>query len=91
MIEWKQELLSKHTTFRIGGPADYYMVPESKEEVIQAIHFATDDMGSDKAMFSALLNILIIIIINIIFIHTLSPFLHLLIYRVTPFIAFWQW
>lgn len=28
----------------------------------QAIHFATDDMGSDKAMFSALLNILIIII-----------------------------
>ncbi|MBO5489173.1 MAG: UDP-N-acetylmuramate dehydrogenase [Eubacterium sp.] len=43
MIEWKQELLSKHTTFRIGGPADYYMVPESKEEVIQAIHFATDN------------------------------------------------
>lgn len=28
----------------------------------QAIHFATDDMGSDKAMFAVLLNILIVII-----------------------------
>ena len=30
------EPMKKHTTFRIGGPADYFVTPESKEE-IQAI------------------------------------------------------
>ena len=28
-----QEPMEKHTTFRIGGPADYYLCPRSKEEV----------------------------------------------------------
>lgn len=28
-----QEPMSKHTTFRIGGPADYFLQPESAEEV----------------------------------------------------------
>lgn len=32
----KDEPMKKHTTFRIGGPADYFVTPESKEE-IQAI------------------------------------------------------
>ncbi len=27
------EPMKKHTTFRIGGPADYFLVPENKEEV----------------------------------------------------------
>ena len=31
------ELLRKHTTFRIGGPADELYIPESKEELIQEI------------------------------------------------------
>lgn len=28
-----QEPMSKHTTFRIGGPADYFLQPESEQEV----------------------------------------------------------
>lgn len=32
----KDEPMKKHTTFRIGGPADYFVTPESKAE-IQAI------------------------------------------------------
>ena len=32
----KDEPMKKHTTFRIGDPADYFVTPESKEE-IQAI------------------------------------------------------
>lgn len=28
-----EEPLSKHTTFRIGGPADYFVIPESIEEI----------------------------------------------------------
>lgn len=31
-----KEMMKDHTTFRIGGPTDYFVVPESKEEV-QAI------------------------------------------------------
>ena len=26
----KDEPMKKHTTFRIGGPADYFVTPESK-------------------------------------------------------------
>ncbi len=29
----KNELMKKHTTFRIGGPADYFTVPTTNEEV----------------------------------------------------------
>lgn len=29
----EQELMAKHTTFRIGGPADYYVMPVNAEEV----------------------------------------------------------
>ena len=28
-----QEPMKKHTTFRIGGPADYYLCPHSTEEL----------------------------------------------------------
>lgn len=42
MIIREQELLSGHTTFRIGGPAKYYLVPESIDEVKQAIAFAKE-------------------------------------------------
>ena len=40
MIIQEKELLGRHTTFQIGGPADYYLVPESVEEVGEAIAFA---------------------------------------------------
>lgn len=32
-----QEEMSKHTTFRIGGAADYFVTPEKKEDLIKAI------------------------------------------------------
>lgn len=28
-----EELMSQHTTFKIGGPADYFLVPEKSEDV----------------------------------------------------------
>ena len=33
----KDEPMCKHTTFRIGGPADYFVTPESKEEIREII------------------------------------------------------
>ena len=40
-LEIKQnEPLSKHTTFAIGGPAKYFAVAKTKEEVLEAIGFA---------------------------------------------------
>lgn len=40
MIYLEQELLSKHTTFRIGGAAAYYLIPEKEEEVADAVAYA---------------------------------------------------
>lgn len=43
-LEIKQnELLSKHTTFNIGGPAKYFAVAKTKEEVLEAIDFAESE------------------------------------------------
>jgi len=40
-LEIKQnEPLSKHTTFAIGGPAKYFAVAKTKEEILEAIDFA---------------------------------------------------
>ena len=33
----RQELMSRHTTFKIGGPAEYYFVAKSKSDLVQAI------------------------------------------------------
>lgn len=35
---YTDEPMKKHTTFRIGGPADYFVTPHSKEEIVQLIH-----------------------------------------------------
>ena len=40
MITREQELLSRHTTFRVGGPARYYLIPENTGEVRAALDFA---------------------------------------------------
>ncbi len=40
MIRWEWEPLKTHTTFRIGGPARYYLVPEKEEEVKEALQYA---------------------------------------------------
>lgn len=42
MIRLEQEMLSRHTTFRIGGPAAYYIIPENEAEVTEAMDFAKE-------------------------------------------------
>ena len=32
------EPMSRHTTVRIGGPADYFVTPESAEHILSLIH-----------------------------------------------------
>lgn len=34
------EPMSKHTTFRIGGPADYFVLPATAQEVADVLHIA---------------------------------------------------
>ena len=36
----KNELLKNHSTFRIGGPAKYFVEPSSEEEIKEALNFA---------------------------------------------------
>lgn len=43
MIRLEHEPLRAHTTFRIGGPARYYLVPEKEEEIREAVDFARDE------------------------------------------------
>lgn len=38
-----QEPMSKHTTFRIGGPADFYLCPHSTKEVQQTIQICKEE------------------------------------------------
>ncbi|POP30761.1 UDP-N-acetylmuramate dehydrogenase [Lactonifactor longoviformis] len=35
---WTDEPMCNHTTFRIGGPADYYLCPHSIEEIQRILH-----------------------------------------------------
>lgn len=42
MIRLEQEPLKAHTTFRIGGPARYYLIPESEDEILEAAEFARE-------------------------------------------------
>lgn len=37
----QQELLSLHTTFRIGGPADFFLKPEREEQLLAIIDYCT--------------------------------------------------
>jgi UDP-N-acetylmuramate dehydrogenase len=38
----RNEPLSKHTTFKIGGPAEFYFEPKASEELKKALQFAKD-------------------------------------------------
>ncbi|RGY03172.1 UDP-N-acetylmuramate dehydrogenase [Blautia sp. OF03-15BH] len=38
-----EELMSRHTTFRIGGPADYFVTPHTKEEIRQVIRLCKEE------------------------------------------------
>ena len=33
----KDEPMKKHTTFRIGGPADYFIMPSNEKELTAAV------------------------------------------------------
>lgn len=41
---FENEPMAKHTTFRVGGPADLMFYPESREEIIAALN-AADEAG----------------------------------------------
>ena len=38
----RNEPMSRHTTFRIGGPADYFVTPTDKEEIKKIIKFCRE-------------------------------------------------
>ena len=41
----KDEPMKKHTTFRIGGPADYFIMPSNEKELAETSipHFVWED------------------------------------------------
>lgn len=39
----QQELMSRHTTFRIGGPADFYLCPHSTKEVQEIVEICKEE------------------------------------------------
>ena len=39
----KDEPMSRHTTFRIGGPADYFVMPSSAEEIRQVVALCVEE------------------------------------------------
>lgn len=39
----KDELMKIHTTFRVGGPASYFVTPETEEEVAKVIEVCTQE------------------------------------------------
>ena len=39
----KDELMSNHTSFKIGGPADIFISPKTEEEVISSISFLCEN------------------------------------------------
>ncbi|MDY3248897.1 MAG: UDP-N-acetylmuramate dehydrogenase [Candidatus Choladocola sp.] len=34
---WEQEMMNRHTTFRIGGPADYFVAPDTAERAAAVV------------------------------------------------------
>ena len=39
---WKDEPMKKHTTFRIGGPADVFIAPETEEGICEAVRLCRE-------------------------------------------------
>lgn len=39
---YKQEPMKSHTTFRVGGPADYYLVPKNENEAVALLRLFCD-------------------------------------------------
>ena len=40
---YRDEPMRKHTTFRIGGPADYYLCPHSAKEIQQVVEICREE------------------------------------------------
>ena len=39
----KNELMSKHTTFKIGGPAKYFNIAKNEKDLEQALKWAKEN------------------------------------------------
>lgn len=39
----QNEQMARHTTFRIGGPADYFLIPDDKEQVRRIVEICKDE------------------------------------------------
>ena len=54
----KNELMEKYTTFKIGGPADYFVRVKTREELLEAIHEA-EKLGVELFVLGGGSNILV--------------------------------
>lgn len=52
------ELMSKHTTLRIGGPADYFLIIESVDSIVSALRYL-DETGVSYAVIGGGSNLLV--------------------------------
>ena len=42
----REEPMKNHTTFRVGGPADYFVIPQTEEEVKRTVLLCRDQSVS---------------------------------------------
>ena len=40
---YRNEPMKRHTTFRIGGPADYYLCPHSAKEIQKVVEICREE------------------------------------------------
>ena len=40
---FSDEPMSRHTTFRVGGPADYFLVPGDPDQLIRLVRYCKDN------------------------------------------------
>ena len=40
---FSEEPMSRHTTFRVGGPADYFLVPGDPDQLKKLVHYCKDN------------------------------------------------
>lgn len=54
----ENELMSKHTTYKIGGPIDYLFIPKSKKEILGALELSKE-IGIEPFIFGNGSNLLV--------------------------------
>ena len=53
------EPMKNHTTFRVGGPADYFVAPHTEEEIDLAIRIANGDVQAKQRLSEANLRLVV--------------------------------